>query len=340
MASSTLRQAIDAIKAGRTVTGKRLLVNVLQAEPHDELAWLWMTSVYSSNELRRICLQHVLDINPANRQAQRGLASLGVSAPSIWNERDKYQATRRWLYLIGVVFVVAWGVLIGWVLLGPVAPAANTQPLQQVVVPLLLATVVVERLLEATFNIVEGQWRAVVAYFGRGFRWLKSAEAEVQQARQALAAAAKVYASLDYRPHRLVSQVERIDRSLSTDSPDDAAHQLNAAKTVVTLAEQRLAEAERRLDSATTSAGYRRAKATASIVWGMTLGVIAAELTALHMFGWLGLAGISSRLDACITGLVIGAAAYPIHSLVGLLQQLKDLLDSARRALDRANRAG
>jgi hypothetical protein len=72
----SLQQAIAAIKAGNKETGKQLLFETLKAEPHNEDAWLWMTRVVGSNNDRVKCLQRVLEINPNNETAKRGLAQL------------------------------------------------------------------------------------------------------------------------------------------------------------------------------------------------------------------------------------------------------------------------
>ncbi|HZY43311.1 MAG TPA: hypothetical protein VFF70_01055, partial [Anaerolineae bacterium] len=79
MNNNFLQQAIDAIKSGQAATGKRLLIGVLQNDPFNEMAWLWMSSVYTALDQRRMCLRRVLEINPANETAKRGLANLDPS---------------------------------------------------------------------------------------------------------------------------------------------------------------------------------------------------------------------------------------------------------------------
>jgi hypothetical protein len=53
------------------------------------------------------------------------------------------------------------------------------------------------------------------------------------------------------------------------------------------------------------------------------------------MFALLGIGTIPARFDVFITGLVIGSGSYPVHSLVGILQQGKDALDSAKGYFNR-----
>jgi hypothetical protein len=57
------------------------------------------------------------------------------------------------------------------------------------------------------------------------------------------------------------------------------------------------------------------------------------------MFALLGIAAVPERFDVFITGLVIGSGSYPVHSLVGILQQGKDTLDSAKGYFNRLSPA-
>ncbi|MCB9076230.1 MAG: hypothetical protein H6631_01410 [Anaerolineaceae bacterium] len=72
----SLEEAIAAIKAGNKEKGRKLLADILQADLENETAWLWMSSVANSDEERRRYLKRVLEINPDNTAAQRGLAML------------------------------------------------------------------------------------------------------------------------------------------------------------------------------------------------------------------------------------------------------------------------
>lgn len=370
MSSSVLQQAIEAIQAGDMLSGKRLLVSVLQAEPYNETAWLWMSSVYDSDEQRRGCLQRVLAINPNNEVAQLGLARLGMLASSpwgvrnerratmsspeaasgpasvplpagmpTWTEQQKFHAMRRLFFLLVAVVVALWGMLIGWVLLSPPIPETGARPLEVgasltvILAPVLVAAAAVERSLEMIFNIIEGGGRTLVAYLGRGLRWLKNAETEVQQARQWLADVSNRY-NQEMRGLQLGSAESAVQLT------EEAARKMDMAKTMLTMAERRLAEAENNLKSVTASANYKSAKAAASIVVGLMLGVVVAEGMQLQMFALLGVDAVPAKLDAFITGLFIGSGAYPVHSLVGMLQQVKDTLDSAKGALARSGRAG
>jgi hypothetical protein len=74
--SDKLNQAIKYIKAGDKEYGKHLLIEVLNAEPENAQAWLWMSAVVDTDELRRECLEKVLEYNPRNQAAKKGLEQL------------------------------------------------------------------------------------------------------------------------------------------------------------------------------------------------------------------------------------------------------------------------
>jgi len=76
---TTLQQAITAAKAGRRAEARHLLEIVLDADQHNEQAWIWMSAVVDSDQERIICLQNVLTINPQNETVRKGLAALGVA---------------------------------------------------------------------------------------------------------------------------------------------------------------------------------------------------------------------------------------------------------------------
>lgn len=83
MTAGKLQEAITHIKLGDRQTGQRLLTEVLNAEPRNETAWLWMSALMSG-EKRRFCLEKVLSLNPNHPQAREQLAKLAgmVSPPA------------------------------------------------------------------------------------------------------------------------------------------------------------------------------------------------------------------------------------------------------------------
>lgn len=75
----SLDLAISAIRSGRKEEGRQLLNLLIQQNPNDERAWLWMSSVVTTAEQKARCLYHVLAIDPDNALARKGLQLLGVT---------------------------------------------------------------------------------------------------------------------------------------------------------------------------------------------------------------------------------------------------------------------
>lgn len=73
---SLLRTGIQAARDGNKTKARRIFERVLKMDDSNELAWLWMASVVSTLEERRVCLENVLDINPNNERAVKALARL------------------------------------------------------------------------------------------------------------------------------------------------------------------------------------------------------------------------------------------------------------------------
>jgi hypothetical protein len=72
--SSQLHQAVGLAQAGQTEQARQMLRQVVQAEPNNEVAWLWLASVAADQPEYVRALNAVLRINPNNQQAQQLLA--------------------------------------------------------------------------------------------------------------------------------------------------------------------------------------------------------------------------------------------------------------------------
>ena len=265
-------------------------------------------------------------------------AGTGQSDIPTWDETHQFFRMQRWFRILVVLVVGLWIGLIAWVLLFAPITDATAKALEAsanltvVLAPVLAAAAAVERTLETIFNVLEGSWRTMVAYLGRGMRWLKSAEVEVKQARQFLADVADRYNT----------EMENFEiGSVSVSELTLAAQmRIDAVNKMMGVAQQRLKAAEENLGNATSSKNYINAKAAVSIVLGLMLGVIIAALAQLQMFALLGVSTVPARFDVLITGLVIGSGSYPVHSLVGILQQGKDTLDSVKGYFNRSAPTG
>jgi len=74
--SETLQKGIKAARRGHAEPAQKLLSQVVQADPNNEEAWLWLSRVLEEPQHRSQCLQKVLEINPNNSWAAQQLAEL------------------------------------------------------------------------------------------------------------------------------------------------------------------------------------------------------------------------------------------------------------------------
>ena len=85
MNADTLHQAIAATRDGRRDDARALLLHLLEADPRNERAWLWLSGVVDDPEDVKICLENVLALNPSNPRARQGLewphARMGLPLP-------------------------------------------------------------------------------------------------------------------------------------------------------------------------------------------------------------------------------------------------------------------
>ncbi|NDJ85079.1 MAG: hypothetical protein GYB66_04260 [Chloroflexi bacterium] len=78
-AKQLLQQGIAAAKAGNKAQAFQALQQVVKIEPQNETAWLWLSSVARNDQERIFCLRHILEINPNNELAIKGLQAMGIS---------------------------------------------------------------------------------------------------------------------------------------------------------------------------------------------------------------------------------------------------------------------
>src|SRR5262245_57001927 len=76
-----LSEGIAAARQGQRERARSLLMQVVEADEQSERGWLWLSGVVDDPADQRVCLQNVLDINPRNEQAQKGLAWRDVRHP-------------------------------------------------------------------------------------------------------------------------------------------------------------------------------------------------------------------------------------------------------------------
>jgi len=66
-----LRTGIEAARRGDKVTASRLLRQVVDITPNNEVAWMWLASALDNLQERKSALEQALRINPSNARAQQ-----------------------------------------------------------------------------------------------------------------------------------------------------------------------------------------------------------------------------------------------------------------------------
>ncbi len=81
-AKRLLAQGMAAAKAGQRTQAYNLLLDAIELDQRNELAWLWLSTVTDNPDDQRICLENVITINPGNAEARDRLLKLqGQGAP-------------------------------------------------------------------------------------------------------------------------------------------------------------------------------------------------------------------------------------------------------------------
>ncbi len=89
-----LEQAIEHVNAGELQQGRALFERVLEQDPKNDRAWVWLSGCVEEPMQRRICLQQALSANPNNQAALEGmdvldgkLAQVSEVPPSLLESR-------------------------------------------------------------------------------------------------------------------------------------------------------------------------------------------------------------------------------------------------------------
>lgn len=100
MASDDLNQAVQLIKAGNKQAALPLLKQIIQSDPNNETAWLWLYTCVENPAQKKYCLQKALEINPNNINAREALNKITASVspasqmPTPRIKNQQYQAER------------------------------------------------------------------------------------------------------------------------------------------------------------------------------------------------------------------------------------------------------
>jgi hypothetical protein len=166
---------------------------------------------------------------------------------------------------------------------------------QALLLPLIAAATVVERLIEVIFDWYESAVMQLSKFPGLASEYVAWTQKQVRDAKDAFN---------------------------DTMTP-----------TEISKAEQVLKDAQDRLAGFVKNPQYLSIKRAYAMLLGFVFGlIIAFSVEGLALFDLLGL-GLPEGLtwvDKLVTGLLIGTGSAPMHSLIGLLQNSKDAVDSAR----------
>ena len=69
-----LHQAIAAVKAGRRLQARKMLLEYVEQDPSSEAAWLWLSDLVIDLEDKIDALENAISINPSNAKVRNRLA--------------------------------------------------------------------------------------------------------------------------------------------------------------------------------------------------------------------------------------------------------------------------
>jgi tetratricopeptide (TPR) repeat protein len=74
--AEVLQRAIQAARAGRREEARDLLIDLVETDPQNEMAWVWLCGLVDSLEDKMIACENVLTINPSNEKVRLYLTQL------------------------------------------------------------------------------------------------------------------------------------------------------------------------------------------------------------------------------------------------------------------------
>src|SRR6185436_3199120 len=88
-----LQLGIDAAREGNREEARNLFGLLTRQEPDNLQAWLWLAGVADGPEERRAALERVLELDPTNEMAAKGLQSMGAEPAARASESAARAAT-------------------------------------------------------------------------------------------------------------------------------------------------------------------------------------------------------------------------------------------------------
>lgn len=87
--SKLLRQAIQKARDGHELTARDMFLDIVQLDPENEVAWMWLSGLLDPLEDRITACERVLSINPNNRQTKIYLDGLLRERNDLLAQRTK-----------------------------------------------------------------------------------------------------------------------------------------------------------------------------------------------------------------------------------------------------------
>ena len=78
-----LKAGIDAARNNNMIIARSIFQQIIDADPRNELAWMWLAQVSDNTEHRRQALEEVLSINPNNEKARLALDKLQMGTSTL-----------------------------------------------------------------------------------------------------------------------------------------------------------------------------------------------------------------------------------------------------------------
>lgn len=91
--SALLRQAMQLAREGRRGEARDIFLRIVEDDPRNEIAWMWLAGLVDSLEDRMTACENVLAINPSNEKASAYLGKL-KRRRGVENERAKIEKTK------------------------------------------------------------------------------------------------------------------------------------------------------------------------------------------------------------------------------------------------------
>lgn len=87
-----LQQAMSAVRAGRELTARDIFLEVLELNPRNETAWVWLTGLLDDLDDCIYACEQVLEINPSHASVNQYLSQLMVEKKKRLEEQRLYVA--------------------------------------------------------------------------------------------------------------------------------------------------------------------------------------------------------------------------------------------------------